>query len=146
MHWLGEQIVKRMEKAGYPSRIFCAYRSPEEQQKAFDRGASKARPFRSPHQFFEAVDIIHKTKAWDVSQDYWDTLAIVVRTIERQYKVDLVHGYDWGWDSAHIELKDWRAVRAAQSYLGPYRVPTSAELEQRFKSVLPAVYANLHRP
>ncbi len=147
MIWLGEQIVKRMEKAGYPSRIFCGYRSPEQQDKEFAEGDSKARAYQSPHQFYEAVDIIHKTKAWNVSQDYWDTLAAIVRVVEREYAIDLVHGYDWGWDSAHIEIALWRQVPKRQiGKTGSNYPPSPWEREQRFKELLPAVYAAQHRP
>lgn len=141
MLWLGDQIVKRMEKAGYPSRIFCGFRSPEQQNREFADGDSKAKAWQSPHQFYEAVDIIHKTKAWNVSQDYWDMLATVVRTVEREYSIDLVHGYDWGWDSAHIEIALWRQVPKRQIRKeGHNYEPSPWEREQRFKELLPAVY------
>lgn len=146
MVWLGEQIIKRMEKAGYPSRIFIAYRSADQQNKEFAEGDSKARAYQSPHQFYEAVDIIHKTRAWNVSQDYWDTLASIVRVVEREYNIDLVHGYDWGWDSAHIEIALWRQVPKRQlAKVGYHYPPSPWEREQRFKELLPAVYKSQHR-
>ena len=142
MIWLGEKIVQKMNEAGWPSRIFQGYRSPELQQQYKDKGTSKAGPWQSPHQFYEAVDIIHQTKAWDVPQDYWDTLASVVRVVEQEYAIDLEHGYDWGWDSAHIEIKDWRNVRDRQKASGGYHVPSELERAARFKEKLPAVWAS----
>lgn len=146
MIWLGEQIVKRMEKAGYPSRIFIGYRSPEQQNREYAEGDSKAKAWQSPHQYYEAVDIIHKTKAWNVTQDYWDTLASIVRTVEREYNIDLVHGYDWGWDSAHIEIALWRQVPKRQiAKTGGHYTPSTWERDQRFKELLPKVYAQQNR-
>lgn len=149
MYFLGQQIVKGMQQAGYPAKIHCCYRTPEEQQRALDRGASNARPFRSPHQFYEAVDIIHESFAWfhpdlrppstpkevweKQAADFWETLAAVSRTVADRYGVRLELGHDWGWDSAHIELRDWRDFRRAIGM----SVPTRVQLAARFSEVLP---------
>ncbi|MCT4608866.1 MAG: hypothetical protein N4A70_06630 [Pelagimonas sp.] len=60
------------------------------------------------------------------------TLAAVFKIVEEDFNVDLTHGYDWGWDSAHVELADWKAVKRRVGR----REPTSEELDARFAEVL----------
>ncbi len=152
MIFLGRQIVKGMEDAGYPAKILYGYRSPEGQAELYAKGrtksgniVTKAKPYQSPHQYYEAVDIVHPSKFWDVSEAYWDTLASVVRIVAEKYGVELNHGHHWDFrDSAHIELKDWRLVRerikVATTREGlPMRPPTRQELGERFHEVLPKV-------
>lgn len=141
MLFLAQQIVKRMDKMGYPSRIQELYRTPERQATLKSKGRSKALGYQSPHQFFEAADIVHKTLYWDASPAYWDALAVVVRVIEAEYNVKLEHGHHWRFvDSAHVELKDWRTVRQRQlqKYGHNYK-PTKEELLARWEEVLPSI-------
>lgn len=141
MNYLGQQIVRKMQDAGYPSRIHCCYRPAEEQLELVEKGRSKANPWASPHQYMEAVDIIHLTLGWNVTQDYWDTLASAARTVADEHNIRLELGYDWGWDSAHIELKDFRTVRDKMwGKFRPSEAATRAHLQQRFKEVLPHVW------
>lgn len=141
MYYLGQQIVKAMEDAGYPAFIHCCYRPPEEQQAAFDRKASKARPFQSPHQYWEAVDIVHPSLFWNAPPDYWEALHDCARVVEERFGVTFEHGFLWGWDSAHIELKDWRNIREK---LGN-KSPTEAQLDRRFREVLPDQWKQYER-
>ena len=121
--------------------IFFGYRSPEKQQELFDRRpkVTNAGPWQSPHQFFEAVDIVHKSKYWNASPEYWETLANVVRTVSREYNVDLNHGHHWNMvDSAHIELtKHGGTFKSATSATAVIIVPTTEELRERFFEILP---------
>lgn len=162
MLFLGQQIVRAMQDAGYPARIHCHYRSPTKQAELKEAGRSRAGPWESPHQFYEAVDIIHASKGWEVSSDFWDTLAGCARIVSQKYGVELELGHDWGWDSAHIEIKDWRKFRDQirhrwmSDYLEwrdrgreeprPEPSPiTSQELWERFEAVLPAVAQEYQR-
>ena len=158
MYYLAQQIVRKMQDAGYPARIYCCYRTPHEQQKAFDRKASKARPFQSPHQFYEAVDIIHPDKGWEPDDPgYWDMLKAAGQAVANKYRIELEFGHDWGWDSAHIELKDWRdfreriltekgfedtseAWRWYRQQKNHEPLVTERELALRFNEVLPAEF------
>lgn len=135
MYFLGLQICKRMGEIGFPSRVHCCYRSGADQDAAFARGASRARAGQSPHQFLEAVDIVHEARAWDVPPAYWAALASVVRNVAADYGVELSGGFVWGWDLAHVELADWRRMRAFVEH----RRPSEAELYVRFRDVLPSV-------
>jgi hypothetical protein len=160
MYFLGQQIVKQMEDAGYPAKIVWGYRSAAQQQRLYDKGrttpgpdvsperplgriVTKAKPWRSPHNYLEAVDIAHPSKGWNVSDEYWETLAACTRIVEQRFDVDLTGGLDWGWDLAHIELADWRIMRdmkfAHAKQTGEMIPPTPKELWWRFEQVLPKV-------
>lgn len=154
MKFLGQQIVKSMEDAGYPALIHCCYRSPEAQMEAYGRGVSRAKAWQSPHQFMEAVDIVHPTLFWNVSADYWEQLAVCTRIVAEKFNVDLTGGFDWGWDLAHIEIRDWRSLkddpdwlefkreelRSVQEGTPAPQVPLEA-LQRRFQEVLPSVWS-----
>lgn len=136
MIYLGQQIVKKMQDAGYPSKIFYGYRSAELQQALYNKRprVTYARPYESPHQYYEAVDIVHETLFWNAPPEYWETLSAVVEVVSKEFGVGLSHGHDWKMvDSAHIELSDWRFQKAR---VGLQR-PTPEQLRLRFAEVLP---------
>lgn len=151
-YFLGQQVVKLMEDAGYPAKILYCYRSPSKQEELYAKGrtkpggiVTKARAYQSAHQFMEACDIIHPSKGWDVSEDYWETLAACIRTVAEKYGVEINHGHYWKFrDSAHFELSDWKKqkellepILSASKLLDP--TPTEAQLWVRFCDVLPDV-------
>ena len=145
MHYLGLKIVRKMQEAGYPSRIFVTYRSPELQNEMFRKGRSKAHAWQSPHQYWEAVGIVHETKYWDVSPAYWEALATCVRIVADENEVDLNHGHYWPEfkDSAHIEIRNWRILRGR--YVDKHNRPrnlTEKEILKRFVDLLPKVPLN----
>lgn len=123
MIYLGQQIVRHMQDAGYPSKIIFGYRPPEVQAELYAKGrtepgtiVTKAPPWSSPHQYYEAVDIVHKSKGWEVSEDYWETLAACVEVVSENYGVALTHGHTWAFrDSAHIQMGDWHRVKDRKS-------------------------------
>lgn len=178
MYYLGEQIVRAMQKAGYPAKILYCYRSPEFQNELYQKGRTTvgvsptpARPlgwtvtnadaWESPHNYCEAVDIIHETRGWDVSEEFWEALASCVRIVGDKYGVYLVHGHDWDGDgipvhkdpdekrrdSAHIELGSWRVVKrwhqASMTTEDRERPLNDDELWLRFEEILPQVARTL---
>lgn len=142
MGFLAGQIVREMQRIGHPAKIHCLYRSPEEQNAARKRGASRAGAWQSPHQYFEAVDIIHERYAWfegrpkSDAKVFFDDLNRVARMIADKYGVEFEYGYDWGWDAAHIEFKDWKNIPLNIGYY----TPTADDLAARFIQLLPDVY------
>jgi hypothetical protein len=58
-----------------------------------------------------------------------------------KHAVALELGYDWGWDMAHIEIKDWRTAQKRHLHRmdveGVERPLTPLELWERFCEVLP---------
>lgn len=155
MFFLGQKIVKAMEDAGYPAKISECYRSPERQQELYAKGrtspgpvVTKALAFQSAHQFWEAVDIIHPERGWDVTPEYWETLAACVRIVADRFGVSLNHGHYWSFkDSAHIELADWKSQKALlkAGNGGVNRVPSVEQLWLRFHYVLPSVAKQYER-
>lgn len=138
MYYLGQQIVRAMQDAGYPAHIWQCLRSAEKQQEYYLEGTSRARPFQSPHQYYEAVDILHPALMWKVGDDYWEALSACVEIVEEKFGVELVHGWrDWGWDGAHIQLKDWKRFRLKVGM----QHPNQRQLRERFEEVLPKVWA-----
>lgn len=149
MFYLGQQIVRKMQDAGHPAKIVECFRSFERQEELYERRprVTNAPPGESAHQYYEAVDIVHETKGWDVGQEFWEALASAVRTVAEEHGVVLVHGHYWKFvDSAHIEMADWKRVRNRYreredgGALSPYRPPTESELRRRFVEVLPKVW------
>lgn len=164
-HYLAQQVVKLMEDAGFPSKIVYVYRSPEKQAQLYAQGrtapgpvVTRAKPWSSAHQLADAADICHLSLGWEVPEEYWDTLAACIRTVEERYGVDIIHGHDWDddgvpvhmdpderfRDSAHFQLKDWKEHRRRHferlAYYGEKRRPLNdLELWERFKEVLPGV-------
>lgn len=140
MMFLGQQVVKRMEDAGYPAKIFECYRTParQEELQSKEDWRTDAGAYDSAHQYFEAVDIVHPSLFWNASSDYWEQLAVCVRIVAEKYGVDLSHGHHWPKvDSAHIQLRNWREFKAV---VGKAK-PSPEQLALRFQSVLPAVWA-----
>ena len=126
--FVGQQIVRQMQQSGYDAKIFQPWRTPSEQQALKDKGASKAGALDGAHVYGLAVDIIHKTEGWPPDDSpFWENLNIAARIVAERFKIDLAYGYDWGWDSAHIELEHYRSYRD--------------ELKPQLKALLDAVPA-----
>jgi hypothetical protein len=144
MFYLAHVIVKKMADSGYPTKIVYCYRSPEEQARLYAQGRStegvivtKAKPWQSAHQYWEAADFCHKTLGWNVPMEYWDQLERVVKAVEAEYRVDLTGGYEWEWDRAHVEIKHWREQKGRYLDLkGNQRSMTEVEHLQRFVEIL----------
>lgn len=155
MTFLAQQIQRRMQEMGWPTKIHAVYRSPEDQQKVFDGARSKVRAWGSAHQYYEAADIIHAELGWHASQKFWDDLRSVGQIVSEEFGVPLVFGYDWGWDFAHIEIASWREFRdkvrpvwqdvhdeAKRAGLPPPGVEgvIDHDLQRRFFELMPDIY------
>lgn len=90
-------------------RPFETYRHPARQQAVYDRGNSRALPYKSAHQFGLAVDFVPWTDAkkwhWDVEIYWWSKLKGMA----------IANGLDvpLSWDRAHVEHPLWNRVRLA---------------------------------
>lgn len=138
MMFIGQQIVRAMQQAGWDAKISECYRSPERQRKLMKTRFSNADMWESPHQYYLAVDIIHAKLGWKVDPRFWQDLAAAVAVVQKKFGVLLEHGHTWTdpRDSAHIELADFRRWRSM--YFG--RPPTGKELDHMFAMVLPNVW------
>lgn len=147
MGFLADQIIKEMQRAGYPAREFNLYRSPEKQDQMFTRGVSKARRFQSSHQYYGASDLIHEKWAWfDKSQagvpdgrHFWDRLWDCVEVVGEKYKVEFSNRISW--DPAHVQLENWRDF----SEVVGAREPNQMQLDWYFQITLPAVWKQHQR-
>ncbi|WP_442866789.1 M15 family metallopeptidase [Agrobacterium sp. ST15.13.015] len=98
-------------------------RDDAEQNRLFVKGLSKAKAGQSPHGFGYAVDIIHSTKAWDLTRKQWELIAHVADEVARAMGIMLKWGGEWDgdvetsadrWDPAHFEIMNWKARRVCE--------------------------------
>ena len=140
MGFLGDQIKKEMQRAGFAPRTYCLYRSPERQKIERAEGDSKAGPFSSAHQYFGAEDIICEYWAWFASPKapdgtaFWECLWDCVELVGEKYGVEFSKRLSW--DAAHVQLADWRKFAAKVGK----RKPTQGELDSWFAELLPDVW------
>lgn len=112
-------FVRRMaQKHNVPVFAHNMLRNLAWQQALFDKGVSKARPGSSPHQYGCAVDVVHGTKAWALTDEQWRLMGHIGHELAAQLGVKLVWGGNDGpgdkfaWDPAHWQLANWRDVKA----------------------------------
>lgn len=105
------RLVARFRKLGVPLFAHCFVRSDAEQSALFQRGLTKARAGESPHNYGLAVDIVHGTKAWDLSHKQWEVVGHVGKEVAAQLGVKVEWGGDWRfYDPAHWEIANWRDI------------------------------------
>lgn len=111
------KLIKRMFKLGVPMFGHAVVRTAAEQDGLYVRGVTKARAGDSPHNYGCATDIIHGTKAWNLTRAQWALVGHVGKEVAAQAGIDVTWGGDWKfYDPAHWELTKWREVR--QRYAG----------------------------
>lgn len=147
MGFLADQIMKELQRVGYPSREFNLYRPAEAQKKMLIRRVSRAGPFESAHQFYAASDIIHEKWAWFAKKkadgtptgapdgaQFWDRLWDCAEVVAEKYNVQFSPRLSW--DPAHIQLANWRECREVVGR----KEPNKLQLEWYFQVTLPAVW------
>lgn len=111
-----KRMLRRMGKdLGIPMFAHCVVRSMRQQQIEFDEGDSKAQAGQSPHNYGCAIDLIHATRAWKLSEKEWLVIGHIGKEIVKQAGlaiVSLAWGGDWKfYDPAHWEIADWETVK-----------------------------------
>jgi hypothetical protein len=131
------KLVKRAFKLGIPLFAHAFVRTGDDQNRLYVKGVTKARAGESPHNFGAAVDLIHGTKAWDLTRKQWAIIGHLGKEVAAAVRVNLppsddpgaprtgplriTWGGDWEfYDPAHWELTDWRDIRARYSAGGLY--------------------------
>lgn len=146
MQFLADQMVKRMFAAGFPAKIAGLYRPPDKQLLLYMQGGPMvARPEASPHQYCEAVHIVHLSLERDVSHAFWQALAASAWSVSEQYEVPL-DGQDH--DPAHWEIRDWWAFKARHDAVikklrnagdgDEWQMPSQFMLDERFRELVPS--------
>lgn len=80
--------------------VIDGLRTPEEQKELFEAGKSKT--LNSRHLTGHAVDIVPYPVTWEYEE--FKPVVDAMRKAAEELGVDMVHGYDWGWDAAHHHL------------------------------------------
>jgi hypothetical protein len=116
------RLVARLKKLGVPMFAHAFKRDGHDQDMLFVRGLSKARAGESPHNYGLAVDIVHGTKAWDLTRKQWELIGHLGHEVARQLGVKVEWGGDWKfYDPAHWEIANWRDI--GSSWYAPIRIP-----------------------
>lgn len=107
-------LVRRMRDKGIPMFPHCIWRDKDEQDRVFRESFSQTQWPNSAHNHGCATDIIHSTKAWDLTPRQWQVVGHVGKELAASKGWKLVWGGldspgdKFGWDPAHWELANWR--------------------------------------
>lgn len=117
--WILQKITQRAITKCDFSIIDC-YRPEAEQQAAFESGNSKARFGESPHNIdpSEALDCIpYPFHGWEdttgftsIKEAFEASRLELISECEIPADYKLEYGQDWGWDSPHIQNKNWKLI------------------------------------
>lgn len=105
-----EVFTRRMAKLGIPVFAHCVVRTPAEQLKLYRGGQSKDSPADGmwPHKGC-AVDLVHATRAWNLSSKEWLVLGHVGKEAAKSAGIAIEWGGDWKfYDPAHWQLAGWK--------------------------------------
>lgn len=109
-------FIRKLAKLGVPMFAHNMVRTTTQQQELFVRGVSNAKGFDSPHPNGCAVDIVHSTRAWNLTKPEWSILGHIGKELASQNGFKLVWGGDWSfYDPAHWELANWRSQAPARA-------------------------------
>lgn len=111
----GNIFVGRMAALGVPFFPAEYLRSNERQQQLYKDGFSKAPAGKGPHPYGLAVDLVHSTKGWTLTQKQWEFVGHIGKQLVIDYALGVDWGGDWpplkdkvGWDPAHWQKRKWK--------------------------------------
>lgn len=102
------RVVAQLRSEGHPYRVFEAFRTPERQARLYAQGrtaagpkVTRARPWRSYHQFGLAADLVlHIDGKWS-----WETAGPLRRHWERMHEVGREAGLEpLSWELPHLQM------------------------------------------
>lgn len=109
MKEFADAFAKDLRKRALPFFIHSGFRTRDEQNALFARGVTRARFGQSAHNYGMAIDVIHFTRAWDLTPKEWAVVGLIGKEVARRRKIKVTWGGDWGfYDPAHWELAEWR--------------------------------------
>lgn len=102
-------FLKDLKARGMPFWPHCFFRSGQVQNSLYHQGVTRARAGQSPHNYGMAVDIVHFTRLWNLSEKEWAVIGLIGKEVARRRNIKMTWGGDWSfYDPAHWELKDWK--------------------------------------
>lgn len=106
-------FIRKMAKLGIPMFASEVMRSAKRQDELFALGTSRARGGQSAHQVGCAVDLVHSVKGWAMSKKEWELVLHTGRevAVAKGLKVENLADLTGGFDPAHWQLKDWKAIK-----------------------------------
>lgn len=113
-------FIRRAAKLGIPMFALHVVRTADEQMALFKAGASRDSPEDGlwPHKCC-AVDLVHGRKAYDLTEQQWLLLGHIGHELAKAKGIEVEWGGDWkkpgqklGWDPAHWQLAEWKALSA----------------------------------
>lgn len=113
-------FLRKTAKLGIPMFALYVVRTAEEQMALFRGGTSRDSPGDGlwPHKCC-AVDLIHGRKTYELSEGQWLLLGHIGHEVANAKGIKVEWGGDWkkpgqklGWDPAHWQLADWKALSA----------------------------------
>lgn len=106
---------RRLAQLKVPMFAHCVWRTHSDQNQLYIEGRSNARGGESLHNIGCAVDLIHSTRGWELSDDAWKTLGYIGQELALQRGIGIRWGGDWDgdgdftdqrlYDPAHWELQ-----------------------------------------
>lgn len=129
-------LVHMAMKRDIPLYVHTALRDADEQNKLKAQGNSKAVYPHSAHNIGEAVDIVHGTVHWNMTEQEWRMIGVlgnlaldrVNSNLSRDHKLKLEWGGKWTfYDPAHWEVSDYRSrtrilPKGEPVHLTPYQI------------------------
>lgn len=120
-------LIARMKELGVPMFAHCVVRSPEEQDAVFVLGNSQRKGSDPYAHRFAAVDIIHSTKGWNLTEKAWDLIGHIGFEVAKRRSIPVVWGGDWDgdgdkhdqklYDPAHWELAFWQSMEPKPPFM-----------------------------
>lgn len=107
-------FLRELKRRGLPFYPHCLFRGEDEQERLFREGRSRAKWGQSAHNVGMAVDVVHFSRHWDLTEKEWAVLGLIGKETARKLNLKVTWGGDWSfYDPAHWELTDWRKRAAA---------------------------------
>lgn len=108
-----QALIGRMAKLGVPMFATEVHRTADRQNLLYREGKSRAQAGEGPHGYGCAVDIVHGTRAWALTDQQWAIVGHVGKQIVLPHGWKVEWGGDWKfYDPAHWEIVGWRDVKA----------------------------------
>lgn len=110
-------FIRALARVYVPAFAHNMVRDDAHQNALYVQGVSRAKAGKSPHNYGLAVDVVHSTKAWDMTKEQWAVFGHVGKEVAKRLIIPIIWGGDWVsfWDPAHWELDKWKTLKNWQA-------------------------------